>query len=128
MNSHVGYVVCSLRVVIEVPSFTSPKPTIGPPVPVIPLLPNPLVPVVPAVPVVPVPPGAEPAGVFDDNPPMPGLFEPNDGSLFPADDDPKVAPVPPGEAIPAALPSPVLAMPPSGLPKKPFTVVLASPR
>jgi len=45
----------------------------------------------------------------------------------PLEGDPNAEPVSPGEAIPAALPRPELAIPASGCPKNPFTVVFASP-
>jgi protein TonB len=121
---------------IEFPSFPSPTPRKGPCVPELPdCPPNPLdvepevvpgalddSPVVPD-PLVPVEddPNDEPEPLDEPNPESEPLDEPN----------PEFPDVPeedmPGEAIPAALPSPELSIPPSGLPKNPFTVVFASP-
>jgi hypothetical protein len=109
---------------IEVPSFVSPTPTKGPCVPE--LLPNPLD----------VESEVGPDALVDD-PVVPDPLAPNE-------DDPNPEPVPPdepnpgppdapegdisGDVIPEELPNPEPSIPPSGLPKKPFTVVFASPR
>jgi hypothetical protein len=146
------YVVCSFKIVIELPSFGNPTPTNGPPPPGIPvpdwLLTSPLTepsvfgapelellePRV-GVPLVDEPPPS--VGVPDD-PEDPNALDPDDedpNPLDPNEELPKLLVPPgelpgvvpcPGEVIPAADPNPG-ATPLSGCPKNPFTVVFASP-
>jgi hypothetical protein len=134
------YVVCSFSTEIESPSFGTPTPTNGPAPPLpVKLLVVVVLAIAPAEPSVLVCPEAElsvpgvapavapglPPGAAVEAPPA-GLPNPGPGNGDP--NPPGVGELPPipGDAIPAAVPSPG-ARPASGCPKNPFTVVFASP-
>jgi hypothetical protein len=138
-NSQVSYVVCALSDIIEFPVFINPTPTIGPAVAAEPIpepLPIPLDPeAVLDEPVEPAPDELDPKE--EDRPPEPEFEDdpeedPKEEFKPPLDDEPDNPDDPKDELVePAPLEEPpklVLSIPPSGLPKKPFTVVLASPR
>ncbi len=125
---------------IEFPVFISPTPTIGPAVAAEPMPDSPPIPLEPEeVPVVLDDNPVEPAPDEDDpneevNPPdpEPDELDPKE-EVKPPDPDPDDEPDEPKDEViePAPADEPpklVLSIPPSGLPKKPFTVVLASPR
>jgi hypothetical protein len=145
MNSHVGYVVCSLSTTIDVPVAALPTPMIGAPVPVRLVADWLLTPAEPGVELPDEDPKDEEEPEEGDDPrelPIPDepddkpdeLDDPNEDE--PNEEEDEALPAPtlpcapwPLDVMPDALPSPPLEplIPASGWPKNALTVVFASP-